>query len=58
MRLDLQLAVLIASTSGIGFLMALSGIQKSLLQWRHHGRFCPSCGRQIRGRSCGCTSNS
>jgi NADH pyrophosphatase NudC (nudix superfamily) len=58
MRLDLQLATLIASTAGVGFLMAVSGIQKSLLDWRHRDRFCAACGRQIRGRICGCASGN
>jgi hypothetical protein len=55
MRVDLQLAVLMISTMGIGILMMLSGIQKSVLDWKHRGRTCPSCGRVIRNRGCGCT---
>ena len=55
MRVDLQLAVLMISTTGIGFLMMLSGIGKSALDWTRRNRTCPSCGRVIRNRSCGCT---
>jgi NADH pyrophosphatase NudC (nudix superfamily) len=41
---------------GTGFLMMVSGIQKSLLEWRRPRRICPSCGRQLQhGRNCGCT---
>jgi NADH pyrophosphatase NudC (nudix superfamily) len=49
--LDPQLVAL-TSTAGIGFLMALAGIEKSALEWRRRRRFCPSCGREIRGRTC------
>jgi len=55
MRVDLQFVVLLVSTTGIGFLMMLSGIRKSALDWKRRGRICPSCGRLIRNRSCGCT---
>jgi hypothetical protein len=53
----LQLAILVISTTGIGFLMTLSGVQKSALDWRNRGRTCPSCGRIIRSRRCGCTES-
>lgn len=53
----LQFVVLMISTTGIGFLMLLSGIQKSLLDWRRRGRTCPSCGRLIRNRRCACTES-
>jgi hypothetical protein len=56
MKLDPQLVVLLASTTGVGFLMIVSGIRKSALEWRNRNRFCPACGRQIRGRTCACTS--
>jgi NADH pyrophosphatase NudC (nudix superfamily) len=57
MRVDLQFAILMISTTGIGFLMMLSGVQKSLLDWRRRGRTCPACGRQIRNRTCSCTNS-
>lgn len=47
-----QIAVLLAST-GAGVLMAVAGVQKSALEWKRHRRICPSCGREIVGRSCG-----
>jgi hypothetical protein len=47
--LDPQLTVLFALTSGVGYLMVLSGVGKNLLVWKRR-RHCPSCGRQ----PCGC----
>jgi NADH pyrophosphatase NudC (nudix superfamily) len=57
MRLDVQLVALLATTTGVGLLMIVSGIHKSALEWRNRNRFCPSCGREIQGRTCGCTSD-
>ena len=42
---DPQLAVLFALTSGVGYLMVMSGVGKSLLVWKRRKRICPSCGR-------------
>ena len=55
MELDPQLASLFAVSTGVGFLMIRSGVQKHLLEWRRAPRHCPSCGRRIQGRTCGCT---
>jgi hypothetical protein len=58
MTLDPHLATLAAATLAVGWLMALAGLQKSALEWRHRRRICPSCGRHLRsGGSCGCTSS-
>jgi len=54
MSLDPHVLVLLAITAAI-FLMVASGIHKSALEWRHRPRVCPSCGRRIEGRTCGCT---
>jgi hypothetical protein len=43
---------LIVSTMGIGFLMTLAGLQKNALEFRRRRRICPSCGREIHGRTC------
>jgi hypothetical protein len=43
-QLDPQMALLFAVTSGVGYLMVVSGVGKSLLDWKRR-RFCPSCGR-------------
>jgi hypothetical protein len=48
-QLDPQLAAMFALTCGVGYLMVLSGIGKSLLDWKRR-RSCPSCGRT----PCGC----
>jgi NADH pyrophosphatase NudC (nudix superfamily) len=55
MILDPHLAVLMTSIAGVGVLMSLAGLQKSALEWKRRRRTCPSCGRQLRGRACGCT---
>ena len=54
--LDSHSAVLLATTTGVGFLMLLSGLHKSALELRRRRRVCPSCGREIRGRVCGCST--
>jgi hypothetical protein len=51
-----QFAAAFVVTTGVGFLMILSGVQKSLLEWRQRRRTCPSCGRHINGRTCGCNA--
>jgi hypothetical protein len=43
---------LIFSTMGIGFLMTLAGLHKNALEGRRRRRICPSCGREIHGRTC------
>jgi NADH pyrophosphatase NudC (nudix superfamily) len=55
MMLDPQLALAFAVSTGVGFLMLVCGVEKHLLEWRRRARHCPSCGRRIEGRTCGCT---
>lgn len=50
--MTVQTMILLSSTSGIGLLMVLSGLQKNALEFRRRRRICPSCGREIRGRTC------
>ena len=53
--LDPHLAVLLVTSSGVGFLMAFAGVGKSALEWRQRRRTCPSCGRRLeRGGACAC----
>jgi len=52
MTLDPHIAVLAVLTLGIGWMMALAGVQKSALEWRRRRRVCPSCGRRIDARVC------
>jgi NADH pyrophosphatase NudC (nudix superfamily) len=56
MLLDPQVAILLASSTGVGFLMTMAGVHKSALEWRRRRRVCPSCGRQLeRGSACACS---
>jgi hypothetical protein len=47
-----QMLILLVSTTAIGFLMVLSGLNKNALEIRKRRRICPSCGREIHGRTC------
>jgi hypothetical protein len=52
-----QLLGMLVATSGVGFLMAMAGLQKHALEWRRRDRSCPACGRRIEARVCAhCTS--
>jgi hypothetical protein len=52
MDFDPNIAILAVVTSGIGYLMVVAGVHKSMLEWRRAGRLCPSCGRAITTRVC------
>jgi hypothetical protein len=56
MTLDPHLAVLAMTTLGVGWLMALAGVQKSALELRRRRRVCPSCGKRVHQRVCSCGS--
>jgi hypothetical protein len=45
-------------TMGVGYVMAIAGLQKNALEWRRRSRTCPSCGHAIRERTCKCVSGS
>ena len=52
-----ELTAIFAATTGVGFLMLMAGVQKSMLEWKARRRCCPSCGRSIDGRVCrGCAT--
>jgi hypothetical protein len=53
MNFDSHLLGLVATTFGVAVLMALSGIQKSALEWKRRRRICPSCGREL-SSGCAC----
>jgi hypothetical protein len=55
--MPLETALLLASTTGVGYLMLTAGIEKRALEWRRRRRNCPSCGRHIQGRMCSCSSS-
>jgi heme A synthase len=48
----LHFIVFLVSTSVIGYLMVFAGLQKNVLELRRRRRICPSCGREIHGRTC------
>ena len=57
MHLDPNIAVLIAVTCGVGYLMTVAGVSKRALELKRRHRICPSCGRQIQARVCSaCTT--
>jgi NADH pyrophosphatase NudC (nudix superfamily) len=53
MQLDPHVAGMMVSTVGVAILMAISGVGKSALEWKHRRRLCPSCGRDLRS-GCAC----
>jgi ribosomal protein L37AE/L43A len=50
--MNTQTLTLLISTTGIGFMMVKSGLVKNALEVRRRRRICPSCGREIHGRTC------
>ena len=53
MELDPNTVMLAIVTTGVGYLMVVAGLHKSMLEWRRSTRSCPSCGRKIPSRVCG-----
>ena len=53
-QIDPQLAAAFA-TMAVALLMILSGLHKSMLEWRSPRRRCPSCGRQVDSGGCACS---
>jgi UPF0716 family protein affecting phage T7 exclusion len=53
--IDPHTAVLLAASTVAGFLMLRAGLAKSALELKQRRRTCPSCGRQIEGRTCACS---
>ena len=54
MEIDPHIAFIAVVTMGVGYVMALAGIHKSVLEWRRRERICPSCGRMVVTRVCKC----
>ena len=50
---DPQIVMLMALTSGAGWLMLQSGVFKNMLDRRRERRMCPSCGRY--SHTCACS---
>jgi hypothetical protein len=57
MELDPNTALLAVVTCGVGYLMVVVGLHKSMLEWRRVTRRCPSCGREIQARVCSACCN-
>ncbi|MDQ2982361.1 MAG: hypothetical protein M3R70_00330 [Actinomycetota bacterium] len=55
MPIDPHVVALLVGTTGVGFLMTFAGLQKSALEWRRQRRICPSCGHEIRSKTCACS---
>jgi len=48
---------LVFAVLAVVWLMALAGVDKGALELRSRRRVCPSCGREIRSRTCArCTA--
>jgi NADH pyrophosphatase NudC (nudix superfamily) len=52
MHIDSNTALLAILTTGVGYVMVVAGLHKSMLEWRRSTRSCPSCGRAITERVC------
>jgi hypothetical protein len=58
MHVDPHIAALVATSCGVGYLMVVAGLGKSLLELRRQSRICPSCGKVLRARVCPACTNS
>jgi hypothetical protein len=54
--IDPHTLAFLAASSAAGFLMLRAGLAKSGLELKRRRRKCPSCGRYIERRTCGCSS--
>ena len=53
--MPIETALLLASTTGVGYVMLTAGIEKKALEWRRRRRTCAGCGKHLPGHSvCGC----
>jgi hypothetical protein len=51
-----DLALILATSTGVGVLMMKAGVEKKLLEWRRQERNCAGCGKPLPGQSvCNCT---
>ena len=55
MEVDPNTLLLAIVTTGVGYVMVVGGLHKSMLEWRRSTRVCPSCGRAITARICSCS---
>jgi hypothetical protein len=55
--MPIETALLLASTTGVGYVMLSAGIEKKALEWRRRRRTCAGCGKHLPGHSiCTCSS--
>jgi hypothetical protein len=52
METDPNILVALAVTTAAGWTMLYAGTRKRMLSTRRRKRVCPSCGREIAGRTC------
>jgi hypothetical protein len=53
--MPIETALLLASTTGVGYVMLSAGIEKRALEWRRRRRTCAGCGKHLPGHSiCNC----
>ena len=50
--MNAQTLTLVLSSTAVGYVMVKAGLSKHALEFRRRRRVCPSCGREIRGRTC------
>jgi hypothetical protein len=54
--MPLETALLLASTTGIGYVMLTAGVQKKALEWRRRRRICAGCGKHLADQNvCSCS---
>ena len=54
--MPIETALLLASTTGVGYLMLSAGVQKRALEWRRRRRLCAGCGKHLPGQKiCTCS---
>jgi hypothetical protein len=58
MEIDPNIAFIAVVTMGVGYVMTVAGIRKSVLEWRRRDRICPSCGRAIIASVCKCNKSA
>ena len=53
--MPLETALLLASTTGVGYVMLTAGLEKKALEWRRRRRTCAGCGKHLPGHTtCSC----
>lgn len=54
--MPIETALLLASTTGVGYVMLTAGIEKKALEWRRRRRTCAGCGKHLAGHDiCTCS---